>query len=88
MVADTSWLRCGISSEVAAIVAEKAFDFLKAPIRRIALPPCPCPVSKVLEDVFYPSHADIVKFAYRMLKKKVSYDVNRFSNIDTFSGPY
>ena len=88
IVADTSWLRCGISSEVAAIVAERAFDFLKAPIRRIALPPCPCPVSKVLEDVFYPSYADILKSAYRMFKKKISYDFSRFSKVDTFSGPY
>ena len=86
--ADTSWLACGIASEISAIVAEKGFDFLRAPIRRIALPPCPCPVSKKLEDVFYPTYQDIVKTAYDLLNKKVSQGVDRYNEVDTFMGPY
>jgi len=86
--ADTSWLRCGVASEIAAVIAEKAFDFLKAPIRRIALPPCPCPVSKALEDVFYPTCQDILKAVYDILNKKSSYGRNRYKQIDTFAGPY
>ena len=86
--ADTSWLRCGIASEIAALVVEKAFDFLKAPIRRIALPPSPCPVSKALEDVFYPTYQDIIKAVYDTFNKKVLQGRSRYREVDAFIGPY
>ena len=59
VVADTSWVSYGFAAEVAAIAAEDVFDALKAPVRRIGLADCPAPVSKPLEDAFYPSAEDI-----------------------------
>ena len=88
IVADTSWLRCGFASEVTAIVAEKAFDYLKSPPRRIAVPECPCPVSKTLEDAFYPSFKDIIKTAYALLNKTVGEDVEPQEMAEPFLGPY
>jgi pyruvate dehydrogenase E1 component beta subunit len=88
IAADTSWMRCGFASEVAAVAAEKAFDYLKAPIRRITLPECPCPVSKALEDVFYPSFRDIVRTAYELLNKTASYDIDVQEIAEPFVGPY
>lgn len=87
VVADTSWLRCGFASEVAAIAAEKAFEDLKAPVKRIGWPECPCPVSKALEDKFYPTHQDIVRSVYDLMNKK---EKHIFSEkiTDTFVGPY
>ena len=65
IVADTSWELCGLSSEVAALAAEKAFHDLKAPVRRIALANCPAPVSQPLEKAFYPTATTIAKAALR-----------------------
>jgi len=86
--ADTSWASCGFSAEVAAVVAEKAFGDLKAPVKRIALPPCPCPVSKKLEDAFYPTYQDIIKAVYETFEKKISGGIRRLQEVDTFVGPY
>jgi len=86
--ADTSWSRCGFAAEVAAVVAEKVFGELKAPIKRITLPQCPCPVSKKLEDAFYPTYQDIVKAVYEVFDKRTSSGIHRLQEVDTFVGPY
>lgn len=41
---------CGFGAEVAAMIAEKAFSFLDAPIKRIGSFESSVPYSKVLED--------------------------------------
>lgn len=84
---DTSWELCGVASEVAALVAEKGFSYLKAPIRRITLADCPTPVSHSLEQAFYPSANTIAMAAMVMLGK--DYGTLGFINQeDTFKGPY
>jgi pyruvate/2-oxoglutarate/acetoin dehydrogenase E1 component len=45
----------GSGAEIAAIVAEKAFDYLDAPIIRVAAPFTPVPFSAPLEQEFIPS---------------------------------
>ena len=67
LVADTGWKRCGISAEVAAIVAEQAHDALRAPVRRITLADTPTPASPALETAYYPSQADILSVISEML---------------------
>ena len=87
IVADTSWELCGVVSEVAALVAEKGFFSLKAPVRRIALANCPAPVSQPLEKAFYPTATTIAKVTMSMLGKFSGH----FGNIDRedmFKGPY
>ena len=69
-------------------MAHQAFDFLKTPIKRIALQPCPCPVSKPLEDAFYPTFHQIIKAAHDLLNRQVLRDVKMLREIDTFIGPY
>jgi 2-oxoisovalerate dehydrogenase E1 component beta subunit len=49
----------GIGSEVAAVIAEKAFEHLDAPVVRLAPPNHPVPFSPTLEDAFLPQVADI-----------------------------
>ena len=87
LVADTSWELCGFSSEVAALVAEKGFDSLKAPVRRIAMADCPAPVSLSLENAFYPKASTIAKAVLAMMGKSADAlgDIDRE---DTFKGPY
>ncbi len=67
IAADTGWGPCGISAEVAAIVAEKAYASLKAPVRRICLPFVPTPACHSLEKVYYPSVHDIVRTVKELL---------------------
>jgi pyruvate/2-oxoglutarate/acetoin dehydrogenase E1 component len=87
IAADTSWELCGIASEVAALVAEKGFSYLKAPVRRIATANCPAPVSHSLEKVFYPSANTIAKAAMAMLGKDDG-SLGYIDRADTFKGPY
>ena len=49
----------GIGSEVAAMIAERAFEHLDAPVVRLAPPNVPVPFSPPLEDAFLPQVADI-----------------------------
>lgn len=49
----------GIGSEVAAVIAEQAFEHLDAPVMRLAPPNLPVPFSPTLEDAFLPQVADI-----------------------------
>ena len=68
VIADYGWNTGGVSSELASIVAEKAFTHLKAPIRRVCLPDTPTPAASALEDAFYPGAKDIVNAARRLFK--------------------
>jgi pyruvate/2-oxoglutarate/acetoin dehydrogenase E1 component len=56
----------GIGSEVAAIIAERAFEHLDAPVVRLAPPNLPVPFSPTLEDAFLPQVADIEAAADRL----------------------
>jgi 2-oxoisovalerate dehydrogenase E1 component beta subunit len=49
----------GTSAEIAAMIAEKAFEHLDAPVVRLAPPNLPVPFSPPLEDAFLPGVEDI-----------------------------
>ncbi|SMC92718.1 pyruvate dehydrogenase E1 component beta subunit [Desulfocicer vacuolatum DSM 3385] len=51
----------GSGAEIAAMVAEKAFDYLDAPIKRVAAPFCPVPFAAGLEAEYIPSENRIVE---------------------------
>lgn len=55
VVADESQLTCGIASEIAAMIAEEGFPYLKAPIRRVAIPNVPVPFHQDEENFIVPS---------------------------------
>jgi len=48
------------SSEIAAIVAEEAFDLLKAPVKRVCAPDTPIPFSPALEKVWMPDEENLI----------------------------
>jgi len=59
----------GFGGEIAATIAEEAFEDLDAPVRRIAAPDTPVPFSPVLEKAFIPQVEDVA----RGLKELVEY---------------
>jgi 2-oxoisovalerate dehydrogenase E1 component beta subunit len=50
----------GFGAEIAATVADEAFESLDAPVRRLAAPDTPVPFSPPLEKAFIPQVADVV----------------------------
>jgi 2-oxoisovalerate dehydrogenase E1 component beta subunit len=50
----------GFGAEIAATIAEEAFEHLDAPVRRIAAPDAPVPFAPVLEKAFIPQVDDLV----------------------------
>jgi pyruvate/2-oxoglutarate/acetoin dehydrogenase E1 component len=50
----------GSGAEIAAQVAEEAFDYLDAPILRVAAPYCPVPFSPPLENAYVPSEQQLI----------------------------
>ncbi len=50
----------GFGAEIAATIAEEAFEDLDAPPRRITAPDSPVPFAPVLEAAFIPQVADVV----------------------------
>lgn len=59
VIVDEAPPRCSVAADIAAIVAEKGFGSLKAPIKRVTCPHTPVPFAPTLEDAFLPQPADI-----------------------------
>ena len=60
---------CGVGAEIAALVAEHAFDSLKAPLRRVTGPDAPPPASYALEQAFVPGVDAVVEAARALMRK-------------------
>ena len=60
VIVDEDNPRASIASEVAAVVSDKAFDYLDAPVKRVTAPHTPVPYSKGLEDAFLPNSQDVI----------------------------
>lgn len=52
--------RYGYGAEIAAIAAEKALEYLDAPIKRVANPGTPIPYTRILENAVIPNVDDII----------------------------
>lgn len=50
----------GPGAEIAAMIAEEAFDYLDAPVKRVGAPFTPVPFSPVLEQAYIPSTEKII----------------------------
>ena len=67
VIAEPAHRTCGAAAEIAAVVAEEAFDCLKAPIVRVTAPDMQIPFSPALEHQMYPTKAGIADAARRVL---------------------
>lgn len=61
IVIDEANPRCSIATDIAALVADKGFDTLDAPIKRVTAPHTPVPFSPVLEDLYLPSPEKVIQ---------------------------
>src|SRR3954470_6855965 len=55
VIVDEATPRCSFATDVAALVADKAWGALKAPIRRVTAPHTPVPFAPNLEKLYIPS---------------------------------
>jgi pyruvate dehydrogenase E1 component beta subunit len=73
VVLEDDWLSYGIGAEIAATIQEGAFDYLDAPVRRVAAAEVPLPYAKPLELAALPDAADLSKVIVEVL------DATRFT---------
>ena len=55
VVVDESTPRCGLTADIAALAADKAFHSLKGPVKQVCAPHSPVPFSPELEAAYLPS---------------------------------
>jgi pyruvate/2-oxoglutarate/acetoin dehydrogenase E1 component len=67
VIVDEDTPRASMASEFAAIIADKAFDYLDAPVKRVTGPHTPVPYNKGLETAFMPQPEDVVSTVRTML---------------------
>ena len=51
----------GFGGEIAALAAEEAFSYLKAPVKRVTAPDIPVPFSPPLEQFYIPNENQLIE---------------------------
>jgi pyruvate dehydrogenase E1 component beta subunit len=59
LVLDAGHAQFGVAGEIAALIGEQAFDWLDAPVTRIAAPNVPIPFSRTLEPLVIPRREQV-----------------------------
>ncbi len=57
----------GFGGEIVATIAEKAFEYIEAPIVRVTAPDTPVPYSPPLEEFYLPGSDDVVQMVKRIV---------------------
>jgi len=68
LVVDEGYQRYGVTAEFAAVIAEGAFHYLEAPVRRLGAMDVPIPFSPVLEDLTVPTAARVAEVARDLMR--------------------
>jgi pyruvate/2-oxoglutarate/acetoin dehydrogenase E1 component len=68
IVVDGGYRQYGITGEIAATIAEEAFDWLDAPVLRMGAENVPIPFSKSLEPLVLPSPRHLAEAASKLVR--------------------
>jgi pyruvate dehydrogenase E1 component beta subunit len=68
VVVEEGWKSYGVGSEIAARIYEQAFDYLDAPVRRVAQKEVPLPYNRTLEQAALPQVEDVVAAVKEVMK--------------------
>src|SRR5918997_5838263 len=71
VVVQEQWRWFGVASEVAAIIQDKAFDYLDAPVARVSGAEVPAPYARNLELAAFPSEQDVIDAVRGVLYQEV-----------------
>jgi pyruvate/2-oxoglutarate/acetoin dehydrogenase E1 component len=69
VVAHEAIVRMGFGAEVAALVQEKAFDYLDAPVERVGAKFAPLPFAPVMEQYVIPHQKDVLAAVKRTVER-------------------
>jgi pyruvate/2-oxoglutarate/acetoin dehydrogenase E1 component len=69
VVAHEAIVRMGFGAEVAAVVQEKAFDYLDAPVERVGAKFAPLPFAPVMEQYVIPHQQDVLAAVKRTTER-------------------
>src|SRR3954467_3244658 len=67
VVVQEQWRFFGVASEVAAIIQDKAFDDLDAPVERVSGAEAPAPYARNLEIAAFPGEQQIIEAVHRVM---------------------
>jgi pyruvate/2-oxoglutarate/acetoin dehydrogenase E1 component len=67
LVADTAWTFCGMAAEIVAQTAEALSGEADIRLARMGFAPVPCPTTKNLENLFYPSAQTLAARAFGLV---------------------
>jgi pyruvate dehydrogenase E1 component beta subunit len=67
VIVEEGWRSFGVGAEVAARIYEEAFDYVDAPIKRVAQKEVPLPYNQALEQSALPQVEDVIKAVQEVL---------------------
>jgi len=67
VVVEEGWKSFGIGSEIAARIYEQAFDYVDAPVKRVAQVEVPLPYNRALEQLMLPKVEDVISAVKEVL---------------------
>jgi len=67
VVVEEGWKSYGVGAEVASRIYEQAFDYLDAPVQRVAQVEVPLPYNRTLEQMAIPQVSDVVRAVKEVL---------------------
>lgn len=90
LIVDTSWTSCGTGSEIIAQLVELMGSEGIPKMKRLGYAPTPCPTTRPLEDIYYPSGRTIAEAAHTLIENETSWTAPEIEarEIAEFRGPF